>query len=465
MSNQNNEEDTNVLPKTLNELLGSKQKIIGLSTDDDSEREMEISWDETPPGGQFQVVESRKNNKKKKRNRDELDSSVEEDWGDALVQGDVIINETRNIEDKIRRICVGDPAKKVTQKITADIMAQVAEIAKKVESLVMRNAYLKGALDCRDKEIARMTKRLDSAKQLGESSKKEMYSTVIGQIPSVKSKIPPLSGISKKIPSLAQVAVISPPEGRKDIDAELLKSEVMQMIDPGKEKIQVKGVRKRGDGKVSIEAATELDLKKIMEHEKLKSEGFTVIRSGAMNPKVVVYDVPRIVEPSEMAAYIYNQNVRLLGVLEGKDKEFIEGFIPRFRIGKKEGPVTNWVIETSPIIRNILRSDDKNRLYVKWQSCKIEDYRGVSRCYNCQLYGHVAKFCIEKEKTCSYCSGKGHTIQDCQEKRNNKNPTCAACKKAKKKSDHSINDKSCPGYKMALARIIERTDYGNSGKI
>lgn len=224
-------------------------------------------------------------------------------------------------------------------------------------------------------------------------------------------------------------------------------------------------MRKRGDEKLAIEAESELDLNKIMEHEKLKSGGYGITRSGAMNPKVVVFDVPRIVEQSDLASRVFKQSKRFLGQIKDLDEPtFKEIFIPRFRIGRKDGPLTDWVIEVSPQLRNILRSDDRNRLFVMWQSCKIKDYRGVSRCYNCQLYGHVAKFCIQKEKTCSFCSGKGHTMQECQEKKNNKTPTCAACKRAKKKSDHSINDKACPAYKMALDRIIERTDYGNRGE-
>lgn len=109
-----------------------------------------------------------------------------------------------------------------------------------------------------------------------------------------------------------------------------------------------------------------------------------------------------------------------------------------------------------------MRSNDSNRLYMQWQSCRIQDYRGVTRCYNCQTYGHVAKFCIQKEKTCSFCAGIGHTVAEFQSKKDNKNPICAACKRAKRKADHSVNDKVCPGYKAALDRVIERTDYGNN---
>lgn len=102
------------------------------------------------------------------------------------------------------------------------------------------------------------------------------------------------------------------------------------------------------------------------------------------------------------------------------------------------------------------------RVFFEWRSCKVEDYKGVTRCYNCQLYGHVAEFYIQKSKTCSYCSKEGHMIAECPDKKENKSPTFAACKKAKKKADHSVNVKTCPEYKAAYDRVIERTDYGNN---
>lgn len=142
-----------------------------------------MSGNDTPSGDEFQLVESKRSKKKKKRNRDEFYSSVEKDRGDALVQGDVIISETRGIEEKIRRICLGDPAKRVTQKITAEIMAQVAEISKKVSRLVMRNAYLKGVIDSNGIEISshlkRMAKVEESSNGIGRPSYVKAESTEI----------------------------------------------------------------------------------------------------------------------------------------------------------------------------------------------------------------------------------------------------------------------------------------------
>ena len=157
---------------------------------------------------------------------------------------------------------------------------------------------------------------------------------------------------------------------------------------------------------------------------------------------------------------IYSQNKNLLDQVV--KEEFQNNFKPRFRIGKRLGESTNWVVEVSPRIRTILRASDKIRLYVEWRSCKIQDFRGVSRCFNCQAYGHVAKLCREKEKIFSCCAKSGHMAAECPEQKASKPPTCPTWKRAKKKSDHLASDKSCPAYKAALERVISRTDYGTN---
>lgn len=108
----------------------------------------------------------------------------------------------------------------------------------------------------------------------------------------------------------------------------------MQLIDPCRDKIRIKEVRKRGDGKITIEAATDHDLKKIIENQKLRERVYMVTQIGALNPKVVVFDVSRSLEPESMVDNALELNKTLL---EGfKIEEFRSGFIPRFRIGRRE---------------------------------------------------------------------------------------------------------------------------------
>lgn len=385
----------------------------------------------------------------RKRSCVDLDSSLEDDWKDALQHNDKVVRDLQYVEEIIRKCCENDPSKRVTKALTNEIMGHVSDLIGVAMGLLTRNSYLKGIIDCKDAELSCVNKKLEETRQ------QQTYASVVKK--AEKPKVPLISGINKRAMTLAQVAIIAPPVG-KELDVDETKRKVMELIDPGKEKLKIKGVRKRADGKIVVETSSPEDLSKILDHEALKLSGFTAIRSGALNPKIVLYDVPRNIEKEELTEIIYGQNEDLL---EGLTKEvFREAFIPRFMIGRKEGQCTNWVIEVTPNIRNVLRSNERSRLYLQWQSCKIEDYRGVTRCYKCQSYGHVSKFCREEEQVCSFCAKTGHKLIDCPEKKRNGSPTCAACKRAKKKADHSINDKSCPAYKSALDRIIQRTDYG-----
>ena len=241
---------------------------------------------------------------------------------------------------------------------------------------------------------------------------------------------------------------------------EEFKAKVLSMVDHKMEKIKIRGVRKTRDGGLVLEMATQSDIEKIMDHEALRKEGIKTSIAGASNPRLVIFDVPRNLTERDLVDTIYDQNEDLLDRMT--KKEFKDNFIPRFIKGKRVVESTNWVVEVTPKIRTILRADDKVRLYIEWRSCKIQEFRGVSRCFNCQAYGHVAKFCREKEKICSFCAKNCHMAMKCPEKKAGKRPTCPTCKRAKKKADHLASDKACPAYKAALEHIISRTDYGTN---
>lgn len=117
-------------------------------------------------------------------------------------------------------------------------------------------------------------------------------------------------------------------------------------------------------------------------------------------------------------------------------------------------------MEVTPKMRTLLRRDDRIKLYIEWHSCTVQDFRGVTRCFKCQMYGHIAKFCRDEESTCSYCAETNHISKECPAMKAGKPAACPPCKRAKKRSDHSVLNKSCPAYKAALERVINRTNYG-----
>ena len=48
------------------------------------------------------------------------------------------------------------------------------------------------------------------------------------------------------------------------------------------------------------------------------------------------------------------------------------------------------------------------KVYVGWQTCRIQDFVNVTGCFKSQGFGHTSKYCTEKEDTCGHCAEAGH---------------------------------------------------------
>lgn len=231
------------------------------------------------------------------------------------------------------------------------------------------------------------------------------------------------------------------------------------MINPTKEKMQIKGVRKLKEGGIIVETSTEADLQMILNSKVLQENGYKTERAGTMNPRVVVYYVPLELSPQEIVEATWAQNKNMLSEYEKDD--FENEFKLLFKVGQRREEFINWIAEVFPKLRTVLRNTDLKRLFIGWGDCKVEDFISVTKYFKCQLYGHVQKFCPEEERICGYCSKIGHKVVECPEKLSKKPPACPACKKGKKRSDYVSNAKNCPAYKTALDRKLSRTNYGN----
>lgn len=183
------------------------------------------------------------------------------------------------------------------------------------------NAKIEGLADCRERPT---------------------YASKVGK------KVPSVTGSTIKIRSVPQVLVISLPTGTKieQHTSNKVKDEVMRLIDPVKEKIGIRGLKKRDNGKVCIEMTSVEDVKKIMENAGLKQAGIQVAKSGLLNPRLIVFDVPKDLDTPRFIKVAYSQNESLLAGVD--EEEFRNGFLPKFRTGKRDGDLVNWVVEASP---------------------------------------------------------------------------------------------------------------------
>lgn len=99
-----------------------------------------------------------------------------------------------------------------------------------------------------------------------------------------------------------------------------------------------------------------------------------------------------------------------------------------------------------------------NKLFIGFNSCKVEKYVNVVRCYNCWRYSHKKAYC-KFNKTCGICTGN-HDVKDCP----NDKKECINCmseakrNKTQMNTNHTSFDKSCPCYIKLLEKIKNKPD-------
>ncbi|XP_023210405.1 uncharacterized protein LOC111613288 [Centruroides sculpturatus] len=233
------------------------------------------------------------------------------------------------------------------------------------------------------------------------------------------------------------------PGGIKDSDE--LKAKFMKSIDPRKDRIRFRQIRKLRNKSLLLEVENDDDIEKILRNKKLRESGLKAEQQSKRNPKVIMYDVPRQLEEKDLLEALRIQNQEVFSPADGaNDCKLL------FKTGRIRDDQVHWVMEVTPRIRGKLLI--QGRLFVDFSSCKVKDYIGISRCFKCQSFGHVAKFCREQEDICSHCSESGHRYKECTKKKDQ--GQCAACKRLGKPHMHTRNNKQCAAYKMAVERYL-----------
>lgn len=85
----------------------------------------------------------------------------------------------------------------------------------------------------------------------------------------------------------------------------------------------------------------------------------------------------------------------------------------------------------------------------------VEEEDQVTRCFNCNGYGHVAKYCKDAV-VCPRCGG-GHKMKDCQAEELD----CPNCKQMGiVERRHPASSRYCPVYQKKQLLKKNRINYG-----
>lgn len=159
--------------------------------------------------------------------------------------------------------------------------------------------------------------------------------------------------------------------------------------------------------------------------------------------------VPKDYKPEQLTS-----NNNLNGIWEKSNIR--PHFTLRYGAGtRQEPPYVSWVIEVDPYTWKAATS--RGKAYLDYQSCTVRDYTGVTRCYKCQRYGHVARACPKKDPVCGICAG-AHDTRKCKRE----TTRCVHCQRAGKNNKHHAGSQQCEAHARAIASAWCATDHGDT---
>lgn len=149
---------------------------------------------------------------------------------------------------------------------------------------------------------------------------------------------------------------------------------------------------------------------------------------------VVLRNIPPNITPTEIIEDLKEKNLNAIKVLQMKKKVGENEFLayPLFIVTFSSDTSMKQIKDTKIVCQCI----------VSWAPYK--NMTGVTQCFNCQSFFHIAKNCYKKPK-CVKCAGE-HRSKDCPAPKDS-TPKCANCGK-----NHTSNHRGCAVYEDKLQR-------------
>lgn len=367
-----------------------------------------------------------------KDQRERSDSSASTKRRRVLESEDEELAKSAGWREKLEAILIDDK-NRISKTCAAKINSIFTAYEMDLFALKIKVSYLQGRLDERD-DLMGLIKFERKTETYAEKAKTKR--------PMVNNRVVPVRTSDK-------VVILYPEDEAQK--SEVTRTAVKEVLAPKKEGLQIRAMRNVNKGGVVIETGSAKSTLAIKEAAQ-KVKNIRCVEPRRIKPRMQVFDVERGMTESEFHSCLFKQNLEDLGVTE---EEVKEGVTLRFKTGRRDAELCNWVVEVSSHIRTLLL--DKGRVYLEYASCRVRDFLAVSRCYRCQGYGHLVKYCKSTADTCSHCGKSGHNFRDCPDTR--QEPVCVHCLTAKKDSKHRVGTMECPIYVRAVERMVGSTHY------
>ena len=192
-----------------------------------------------------------------------------------------------------------------------------------------------------------------------------------------------------------------------------------------------KKVTNNTDGSITIEVDNAVHSRKILALTTLVKEEVQVEEHGKYNESqgVILCDLLKDYSEEEILDGLKNRGVKKV-----------------FRFKKK---VNDTLKDTSALLLTFDSTDLPERLKIRFGlMVKVRPYIPLPRrCFKCQGYGHVGKFCRSSRAVCVRCGEDAHDDGECSA-----SPSCANCGKP-----HQANNKECDRYLLEKEIICIKT--------
>lgn len=373
------------------------------------------------------------------RDKQEPEVSEVERLVDTEEDLSVIMNEANTLHEEITEYAL-DERKKVNREWCRFFLPKLQRLKVLLDREFVRNAELKGII-----------KGLTHEETSTAPEKAKLTPVSFAEILKEQRKEPRSALVKDKRVLQKKTVILYPSDA--DQKSETTR-DALKTLDPVKERLRVKNIRPVGKGGVLIEAADEETLTKLRNAAKLKDLGIRVEAPKLRGPKVILYDVPRDCDDEGFVSKLVGQNF-------ADSQMTVEQFQSEVVIRARTGPRSNTqkvnlILEVSSRVRRLLV--DRERIYLGFNCCRARDYVVPLRCFKCLQFGHTKRYC-KGLMTCGHCASTGHKFSECVKKGDTiKCVNCVLDKRSE--TDHRVDSPDCPMYQKALAREIDRIDYG-----
>lgn len=238
-----------------------------------------------------------------------------------------------------------------------------------------------------------------------------------------------------------------------DKKMENIKQVVLESVRPAHPELKVSKLKPTKAGGVVLELDNKKDYDKLKSSKILEKVGLVASAPKQVEPHFIVYNVLKNLSDEDLV-----ENIKISCGLENIfDKNQMSKLkVVSKRNSKFENRSHKILVAPFNMKTFILKL---GKIHAYWETYKVADFINITRCFNCQSYGHPAKFCNKKSPTCGHCGQEGHKIDNCKDK--DKKETCANCKRAGRGAQHSVRSDDCPILMKAKSMVINNTNYDN----